>query len=168
MTKTIAVTLGILVATLTMAGIGHAQDVATIQGTIQAVDCNTKALDVKAADGAQYRMYVVPASTTVFVNSNPVSFCTLQQYIGSSVTVSLVPNANQLMVKRVDVNTTVPSSAQSQPSGSVVTGMPDWAKIALGVVLVGALIYLGTQKHDPPQNQPYYLCRDGYWRQSCP
>lgn len=169
MTKTIAVTLVMLMVTLTMVGTGYAQDTATIQGTIQAVDCNTKALDVRAADGAQYRMYVVPASTAVFVNSNPVSFCALQQYIGSTVTVSLVPNGNQLMVKRVDVATTAtPSSAQNPPSGAAINGMPDWAKIALGVVLIGALIYIGTQRHDPPQNQPYYLCRDGYWRPSCP
>ena len=173
-TKSLAVTLGILLATLTLAEVGHAQEVATIQGTIQSVDCNTKALVVKTADGSEYRMYVLPpASTSVFVNSSPVSFCTLQQYIGSNVTVTVAPNGNQLTVKRVDVNATVtPSSSQDQPSKPLITGMPDWAKFALGAVLVGALIYWGSQSQrngPPPQSQqPYYQCRDGSWRQSCP
>ena len=172
MTKSLAVAIGILLATLTLAGVGQAQDVATLQGTIQSVDCNTKALVVKTADGSEYRMYVLPpATTSVFVNSNPVSFCTLQQYIGSKVTVTVAPDGNQLTVKRVDVNTTAtPGSAQNQQSGAVINGMPDWAKIALGVVIVGALIYWGSQRHDPqPQSPPpYYQCRDGSWRQSCP
>lgn len=157
-------------ATLTMAGVGHAQDVATIQGTIESVDCNTKALTLRTADGSQYRMYVLPpASSSIFVNSSPVSFCTLQQYIGSTVTVSVVPNGNRLMVTRVDVNTTAtPSASQNESPKPLVTGMPDWAKIALGLIIVGALVYIGTQRHDPPPNTPYYLCRDGSWRQSCP
>lgn len=171
MRKSLAVTLGILLATLTLAGAGQAQDVATIQGTLQSVDCNTKALAVKTADGSEYRMYASPASTSVFVNSNPVSFCTLQQYVGSSVTVTVAPNGNQLTLKRVEVNSAAnPSSAQNQPSGAVINGMPDWAKIALGVVIVGALVYLGSQKHDPPppSQGPYYQCGDGSWRSYCP
>ncbi len=168
-TKFIAVTLGILVATLTMAGVGQAQEVATVQGTIQSVDCNTKALTLQTADGSQYRMYVLPpASNSVFVNSAPVSFCTLQQYIGSTVNVSVVPNGNRLMVTRVDVTTTATPSSSQNESKPLITGMPDWAKIALGVVIVGALFYFGTQHHDQPQNQRYYQCRDGSWRQYCP
>lgn len=172
MTKSLAVALGILVATLTLAGVGQAQEVTTIQGTIQSVDCNTKALVVQTADGSQYRMYVLPpASTSVFVDSNPVSFCTLQQYIGSNVTVSILPNGSQLAVKRVDVHTTAtPSSTQSPRAGSAINGMPDWAKVAIGVALVGALVYfVGMQKHDSqPQGQPYYQCSDGTWGKSCP
>jgi hypothetical protein len=170
-TRFLAVTLGTLLATLTLAGVGQAQEVATIQGTLQSVDCNTKALVIKTADGSEYRMYVLPpASTSIFVNSNPVGFCTLQQYVGSNVTVSVLPNGNQLVVKRVDVQTTAtPSSTQNQPSGQLINGMPGWAKIALGVAIVGALIYFGTQRHDPPSaSQPYYQCRDGSWGQSCP
>lgn len=166
MTKVAALMLGVLLATLTLAGIGQAQDVATIQGTIQAVDCNTKALEVKTADGSQYKVYVVPASTTVFVNSQPVSFCTLQQYVGSTATVSLVPNGSQLMVKRVDVATTAtPGSTQNQPS-TLIHGMPDWAKYAVGAVLIGALIYFGTRRSSA-QQQPYYQCPDGYYRPNC-
>lgn len=171
-TKSLAVALGILVATLTIAGVGQAQEVTTIQGTIQSVDCNTKALVVRTADGSQYRMYVLPpASTSVFVDSNPVSFCALQQYVGRNVTVSILPNGNQLAVKRVDVYTTAtPSSAQNPPSKGAINGMPDWAKVAIGVALVGALVYfVSSQRHDSqPQNQPNYQCSDGSWGKSCP
>lgn len=168
MTKATAVMLGALLATLSLAGIGQAQDVATIQGTIQAVDCTTKALEVKTPDGAQYKVYVVPASTAVFVNSQPVNFCSLQQYVGSTATVSLVPNGSQLMVKRVDVSTAaVPGSTQNQPSTLINGNVPTWAKIAVGVVLVGALVYFGT-RGSSAQRQPYYLCPDGYYRPACP
>jgi hypothetical protein len=162
--------LGILVATLTMAGVSQAQEVATIQGTIQSVDCNAKALVVQTPDGSQYRMYVSPTSTGVFVNSTPVSFCTLQQYVGSNATVSVLPNGSQLVVKRVDVLTTVTPSPTQNPSGTAAHGMPDWAKVAIGVALVGALVYfVSSQRHDSqPQNQPYYQCSDGSWGKSCP
>lgn len=173
MRKLVALTVGIFLATLTLSGIGKAQAPATIHGTIQAVDCKTNVLLVKADDGTQYNIRVSPGSgSAVFVNSTPVSFCTLQQYIGSSVTVSLVSNGDQLIVKRVDVNNaaTTPAAGPSTISGPpLITGMPKWAEIALGVIIVGALVYIGTQRHDPPtQNQPYYQCRDGSWRQSCP
>ena len=161
--------LGVLVATLTIAGVGHAQEVATIQGTIQSVDCNTKALTVQTADGSQYRMYVLAsASSSVFVNSNPVSFCTLQQYVGSNATVSALPNGGQLVVKRVDVLTTGAPTSTQNTAGH---GMPDWAKVAIGVALVGALVFFASsQRHDTqPQNQPYYRCWDGSWsKSSCP
>lgn len=167
-----AIALVILVATLTMSGIGQAQE-ATIHGTIQAVDCKTNTLVVKAPDGTQYSTRVFPSgsNSTVFVNSAPVSFCTLQQYIGRNVTVLVEPNGDQLMVKRVDVNASATATQSSVPSPApaLITGMPKWAEIALGLVLVGALVYIGTRKHDPPaQSPPYYQCRDGSWRQACP
>lgn len=175
MRKLLALTLGVLVATLTTSGIGQAQDVATIHGTIQAVDCKTNALVVKTPEGTQYGTRIFPASsnTAVFVNSAPVSFCTLQRYIGSNVTVSVVPNGDQLAVTRVDVTaaatTAPPASAPNQAGAPLITGMPKWAEIALGLALVGVLVYIGTRRHDPPaQSQPYYQCPDGSWRQSCP
>lgn len=162
-----------LVATLSMAGVGQAQQVATVQGTIQSVDCYSKALTVRLADGSSYRMYVLPpASNSVFVNSTPVSFCELQQYTGSTVAVSVVPNGSQLTVTRVDVNTTATRSASDQSGKPLITGMPDWAKIAVGVVIVGALVYFGSRRHDPPKDPyyqyPYYKCPDGTIRTFCP
>jgi hypothetical protein len=156
-----------------MAGVGQAQQVATVQGTIQSVDCYSKALTVRMADGSQYRMYVLPpASNSVFVNSTPVSFCTLQQYTGSTVTVSVVPNGSQLAVTRVDVNAAATPSAAQDQSKPLVTGMPDWAKIAVGVALVGALVYFGSRRHDPPKDPyyqyPYFKCPDGSIRTFCP
>lgn len=172
MRNLVPIALVVLVATLTLSGIGRAQDV-TIRGTIQAVDCKANTLVVKGADGTQYSIRVSPSgsNSTVFVNSAPVSFCTLQQYIGSHVTVSVASNGDQLMVRRVDVNATAAAAQSSGPSQGppLITGMPKWAEVALGLVLVGALIYIGTQKHSPPpQSQPSYQCPDGSWRQVCP
>jgi hypothetical protein len=172
-TKFIVVTLAIIVATLTMADAGQAQQVATIQGTIQSVDCYTKALTIRTADGSQYRTYVLPpASNSVFVNATPVSFCSLQQYTGSTATVSVVPNGNQLAVTRVDVSTSATPSSSDNQSRPLITGMPDWAKIAVGAVIVGALVYFGSRRHDPPKDPyyqyPYYKCPDGSIRTFCP
>ena len=148
MRKFVAMTLGILVATLTMSGIGQAQGVTTIRGTIQAVDCQTNALVLRAPDGT----HVFPAgpSTVVFVNSTPVSLCALQQYIGSSATVSVAPYANQWVAERVDVyvaTTTAPTypAPASAPTFSTV---PPWLGIVVGTIIVGGLVYLLVRGHD--------------------
>jgi hypothetical protein len=160
--------LVILVATPTMSGIGQAQGVTTIQGSIQAVDCQTNALVVKAPDGS----HVFPTSTrtAVYVNSAPVSLCTLQQYIGRDATVSLTPYGNQLAVERVDVNVnTPPGPAQGPPSTSLVSGMPKWAAVALAAVLVGGILYIAVNGHQKAaQNEPFHQCSDGSWGQWCP
>ena len=160
--------LVILVATLTMSGIGQAQGVTTIQGTIQAVDCQTNALVVKAADGS----HVFPAGThtAVYVNSAPVSLCTLQQYIGQNAIVSLAPYGSQWTVERVDVNVNAsPGPAQGQPSTSLISGMPKWAEVALAAVLIGGVVYIAVNGHRKAvQNEPYHQCSDGSWGQWCP
>ena len=165
MRKLLSVTLGILVAALTMPGIGQAQGVA-IQGTIQAVDCQTYALVVKGQDGT----HVLPAdpATAVFVDSAPASFCTLRQYIGRSAAVSLVPRGNQSVAERVDV-TVAATSGQAQPQAALISGMPQWGAIALGAVLVGGLLFWGIHgAHKANQSQPYHQCSDGSWGQWCP
>lgn len=162
MRKPIAVILGVLMATLTISDVGLAQGVTTIQGTIQAVDCQTNALVVNASDGT----HVFPAGpyTAVYVNSAPVSFCTLQQYIGKNVTVSVVPSGNQLVLQRVDVSLgSSPAPAPSPPA--LITGLPDWAKVAIALVIIGGLVYIGTRRHDAPaQTQD---CYDSPWGRLC-
>jgi hypothetical protein len=168
MRKLVPMALVILVATLTMSGIGQAQGVTTIQGTIQAVDCQTNALVMKAPDGS----HVFPAGThtAVYVNSAPVSLCTLQQYIGRNATVSLTPYGNQWVVERVDVNVdATPGPVQSPPSPALVSGLPKWAGVALAAVLVGGVLFIALNGHRKAvQNEPYHQCSDGSWGQWCP
>jgi small nuclear ribonucleoprotein (snRNP)-like protein len=162
MRKPVAVILGMLMATLTMSGVGIAQGVTTIQGTIQAVDCQTNALVVNASDGTH--VFPVGPYTAVYVNSAPVSFCTLQRYIGKNVTVSLAPSGNQVVLERVDVSVGAsPAPAPNPPAA--ISGLPDWAKVAIALVVIGGLVYIGTQRHDAPaQNQD---CYDSDWGRWC-
>jgi hypothetical protein len=144
MRKFVATTLGILVATLTMAGIGQAQGFPTVQGTIQAVDCQTNALVLRAQDGT----HVFPAgpSTAVFVNSTPVSLCALQQYIGSSATVSIAPYASQWVAERVDVY--IAATPYPAPAAPTYSTVPPWLGIVVGTIIVGGLVYLLVRGHD--------------------
>jgi hypothetical protein len=160
--------LVMLVATLTMSGIGQAQGVTTIQGTIQTVDCQTNALVVKAADGD----HVLPAGTqtAVFVNSSPATLCTLQQDIGRDATVSLAPNGNQWVIARVDVTVAAtPGPAQAPASTALISGMPKWAEVALAAGLIGGIAYIAVNGHQKAvQSEPYHQCSDGSWGQWCP
>jgi hypothetical protein len=148
MRKFVATTLGILVATLTVSGIGQAQGFTTVQGTIQAVDCQTNALVLRAPDGT----HVFPAgpSTAVFVNSTPVRLCALQQYIGSSATVAVAPYGNQWVAERVDVYiaaTPGPPYPAPAPAPTYSTA-PPWLGIVLGTIIVGGIVYLLVRGHD--------------------
>jgi hypothetical protein len=162
MRKLTAITLGVLVAMLAMSGIGQAQGVTAIQGTIQAVDCRTNSVVLHAPDGT----HVFPAgpNTAVFVNSAPVGLCTLQQYIGASATVSVVPYANQWVAERVDVYVAAtPAPTSPAPTYSSV---PPWLGIVLGTIVVGGLVYLLVRGHDGvvhryPYSGPYDQYRGG-------
>jgi hypothetical protein len=116
MTKLVAMALGMFLAILIMPGIGWAQGTTfVVQGTIQAVDCQTNTLTLNAADGS----HVFPAApnTAVFVDSASASFCTLQQYVGSKATVWVTANGNQLIAGRVDVTIAiVPGVPEPFPS----------------------------------------------------
>ncbi|HLW60807.1 MAG TPA: hypothetical protein VKV57_12905 [bacterium] len=144
MRKFVAVTLGMLMTTLTLSGIGRAQGVTTVQGTIQAVDCQTNALVLNAPDGT----HVFPSGpyTTAFVNSTPVNFCALQQYAGSSATVSIIPNGSQWLAERVDVYVAA-APAPAYPAPTAYAG-PSLAGIVLGTIVVAGLVYLLVRGHD--------------------
>jgi hypothetical protein len=161
MRKLTAMTLGILVATLALAGIGQAQGATAVRGTIQSVDCRTNAVVLNAPDGT----HVFPAgpNTAVFVNSAPVGFCTLQQYIGSSATVSVVPYANQWVAERVDVYVAA-TPAPTYPAPTYSTA-PPWLGIVLGTIVVGGLVYLLVRGHDGAVHRyPYSRQYDQYRR----
>jgi hypothetical protein len=161
MRKLTAMAVGILVATLAMAGVGQAQGVTAIQGTIQAVDCRTNSVVLNAPDGT----HVFPAgpNTAVFVNSAPVGLCTLQQYIGSSATVSIAPYGNQWVAERVDVYVAAaPAPAYPAPTYSAA---PPWLGIVLGTIVVGGLVYLLVRGHDGAVHRyPYNRQYDQYRR----
>jgi hypothetical protein len=101
MKKIVVTVLCILIITLSMPGVGQAQNWIQIQGTIQAVDCQTNALVLNARDG----MHAFPMTpdATVSINSAPASFCTLRQYVGSNATVTVAANGNQLVAGGVNV-----------------------------------------------------------------
>ena len=177
MRKSIAVIIGVLVATLTMSGIGQAQGVTTVQGTIQAVDCQTSAIAINAPDGT----HVFPAGphTTAFVNSAPIGFCGLRQYVGSSATVSVAPYANLWVAERVDVY--VAAAQPPQSPAPTYSSVPSWLGIVLGTVIVGGLVYLLVRGHDgavhrypysgphgPYGGGPYYGPADRYPHQYDP
>jgi hypothetical protein len=164
MRKLVATVLGILTATLSITGIWQAQSASTIQGTIQAVDCQTRALVMDAADGT----HVLPADpyTTAFVDSTAVSFCALHQYLGDNATVTVASSAGQLVAERVDVETAATPTPAPAPA-SAISGLPAWAGIALGTVLVGGLLYLAIHgAQTAAQNQSLQQCYDnpgGRW-----
>jgi len=102
MQRIAAIVLGILLITLGVPGIALAQNVVYVQGNIQAVDCQANTLVLKGANG-EINTLPVTAYTVVFVNSAPISFCALQQYIGSYAVASVAAAENQLVTGRVDV-----------------------------------------------------------------
>jgi hypothetical protein len=105
--------LGVLVVILGMAGLAQAQGEIRVQGTIQAVDCQTNAVVLSAPDGTH--VFPMAPEAAVFVDSSPASFCTLQHYIGSTATVSVTAVGSQLAAGRVDVHTATTPSTPQQP-----------------------------------------------------
>src|SRR5216683_6030089 len=87
MRQAVALLLGMLLPLLGLSGIGNAQSTIQLQGTIQAVDCQSQTVLVNTAGGTN----VVPVSpyAPVSVNSTSIPFCALQQYIGTPATVWL-------------------------------------------------------------------------------
>jgi hypothetical protein len=161
MRRVMATVLGVVLATLSVAGVGHAQGVATIQGTIAAVDCQSNVLVLNTTDGTQ----TVPSGpyTSVFVNGTPTSFCALQPYTGSAATVSVGATGNQLVAQRIDVSAAAQAPVYPAPAPApapAYSGLPTWLGVAIGSVVVGGLLYLLVRGHDGHQYQYPY---NGYY-----
>jgi hypothetical protein len=155
MKRIVGLLLGVLVAALLVPGVSQAQGV-VLQGTIQEVDCQSNAIFITAADGS----HIFPAPSTVFVNSTPVPFCTLQQYIGSDVRVTVEASGSRLVATRVEAygEGVVPSTpvnvAQAAP---IYAPAPQLTGDPLGWMLVGGLLVLLTVDHYGVYRQyPYY------------
>jgi uncharacterized membrane protein YgcG len=127
MTKLVAITVAMAVAILMVPSIGQAQNVITLQGKIQAVDCQANTLTLSASGSSQ--VFPAAPSTAVFVNSAPAaSFCALQQYVGSNAAVWVTASGDQLLAGRVDVSVAaapiVPESVPSYGYGGPYYGGP--------------------------------------------
>jgi hypothetical protein len=93
--------VSVLVTVLGLSGLAQAQNWVRLQGTIQAVDCQTGTL-VLRAPGEKHVMPVSPTAR-IFVNSAPIGLCTLRQYVGSYASVAVTAVNSQLVVGRIDV-----------------------------------------------------------------
>jgi hypothetical protein len=154
MRKAIALLLGTLLPVLGLAGISLAQSSVQVQGTIQAVDCQSQTIVLNDASGSN--TVAATGSTAVVVNSTSVPFCTLQQYVGASATAWLVPGGNEFQLSRIDV--VGPATSASQPLPAPAVSSPSTLGIIVGALAVGALGYIiGRNIASQPAYQPAYV-----------
>lgn len=98
---------------LGVSSIGSAQAVITVQGALQGVDCQANAVALTMPDGVH--VLAVTRYTAAFIDSTPVSLCTLAQYVGSNATVSLTASESQFVAGQIVVHT-VPQPAPPAPA----------------------------------------------------
>jgi hypothetical protein len=115
MKKLTAITLAIVIVTLVVPGLVHAQDIIAIGGTLQAADCQTGTLTLKTADGAP-RVFQTTSMTGVYVNSAAADRCTLPQYAGRDATVWITAAGDHLVAGRVEISAPT-GEFTAQPSG---------------------------------------------------
>jgi hypothetical protein len=153
MRKTIALLLGTLLSVFGLAGISLAQSSVQVQGTIQAVDCQSQTIVLNDASGSN--TVAATGSTAVVVNSTSVPFCTLQQYVGASATAWLFPGGNEFQLSRIDVVGPTTSASQAPPAPAISS--PSTLGIIVGALAVGALGYLiGRNSTSQAAYQPTY------------
>jgi hypothetical protein len=101
MRRVAAVALAVVVVILGAAGAGSAQNFIQVNGVIQAYDCQTNALVLRAPDGVH--VFPLAPNAAVYLNSTPLAFCALRQYVGSYAVASVGANEGQFFAARVDV-----------------------------------------------------------------
>ena len=155
MRKWVALALGLLVPLLGLAGVGNAQSGVQVQGTIEAIDCYAQTIVV--ATPTSTNTIAVAPYTAVFVDSQAVSLCDLQQYVGSQATVWLAPSGNEFVATRIDAVTQAaiaPVAASYQQEA--IAPLPI-AGIVLGTIALAGLIYLLVRASDNHYYRyPYY------------
>jgi hypothetical protein len=153
MRKAIALLLGTLLPVLGLAGMSQAQSSVQVQGTIQAVDCQSETIVLNDANGSN--TMAATGSTAIVVNSTTVPFCTLQQYVGASATAWLVPGGNEFQLSRIDV--VGPATSAFQPVPAPAVSSPSTLGIIVGALAIGALGYIfGRNSTSQPDYQPAY------------
>ncbi|HEV2283854.1 MAG TPA: hypothetical protein VGX75_15830, partial [bacterium] len=151
MRRWVALALGVLVPLLGLAGVGNAQSTVQVQGTIQAVDCQQGTVVIATPDSVN--TIAVAPYTAVLVDSQAVSLCDLQQYVGSQATVWLVPSGNEFIATRIDTTAQAAVAPVALPAQQEAVSPLPIVGVVLGTILLAGLIYL--------------LVRDGgghYWR----
>jgi len=132
----IAVAITIFVSLLRLSGVGQAQTAAEIQGTLDAVDCQSGTMTLDSSGNTQ--TIYASDSTGVAVESSSVPFCTLDGYVGAPVDAWVVPYGSEFIATQVDVTGPVPMLATSQ---TAIAPLPIVGTV-LGTVLISGLLYL--------------------------
>ncbi|HKX18452.1 MAG TPA: hypothetical protein VJT33_10625 [bacterium] len=151
MRSAIAVLIAVFVSLLGFNGVGHAQTLAEIQGTLETVDCQNGTVTTTDASGNTETIYASD-STAVAVQSSSVDFCSLDGYVGAPVDVWVVPDGNEFVATQIDVTGPVPVLASTQ---TTIAPMPI-AGVVLGTILVGGLLYLIAHDGAAYYRYPYY------------
>ena len=154
MQKAIALTLGVLVSLLGLAGVGYAQSGVQVQGTIQGVDCQSGTVAVATSDSTN--TIAVAPYTAVLVDSRAVPLCDLRQYVGSPVTIWVIPEGNQFVATRIDTTAQAAVSPVALPAQQEAISPLPIIGIVLGTILLAGLIYLLVRDHDRYYRYPYY------------
>lgn len=179
MRRLIAIITMVLLGSLGLVGTGNAQlQSVQIQGTIQAVDCQTQQLILNTSGGPTTLQ--VTNQTAIYANGTPASLCALGSVVGAPATALVAPSDNQFVLGRVDVGASV-TPAQPAPGTVLAPSTPPIVGIAIGALLLGGLAYLIL--HHPNNNNrdynpddysgrgysygPYRRCADGSWNQWC-
>jgi len=157
MRKAIALVLGMLLPTLGMADAGLAQSAVSVQGVIQAVDCQSQTVVLSGGSGSN--TLAASAATAVLVNSTSVPFCSLGQYVGAPATAWLLPSGSEFQVTRIDV---VGPAAQVQvpPTPAPAASAPSTGALILGALAIGAIGYIIGHSSAP---QPVYEYDNSPW-----
>jgi hypothetical protein len=103
MRRAAAVTCAVCGLILGVAGVGNAQNWVQVQGIIQAFDCQTNSLVLKAPDGVH--VFPLAPNAAVYINAAPIAPCALRQFAGSFAVASVGASGSQFFAGRVDVYT---------------------------------------------------------------
>jgi len=155
MRKAIALVLGMLLPTLGMADAGLAQSAVSVQGVIQAVDCQSQTVVLSGGSGSN--TLAASAATAVLVNSTSVPFCSLGQYVGAPATAWLLPSGSEFQVTRIDV---VGPAAQAPAAPAPAASAPSTGSLILVALAIGAIGYIIGHSSAP---QPVSEYDNGRW-----
>jgi hypothetical protein len=118
MKKLTAMSLAVVLVTLIVPGLVHAQDLITVGGVLQTADCQANTLTLKTGDGSP-RVFGTASTTAVYINSVAADLCTLPQYAGHDATVWLAAAGDHLVAGRVDISVLpAPVAAQGYSYGT--------------------------------------------------
>jgi len=136
MKRIAVITLAAILATLAVPGLAGAQNQnwIQVQGKITNVDCQNLMLGLRTGPTTQQLQGTT--QSLVFVNREPIGFCTLAQYVGSYATVAVTAAGNQMVAARIDVALIAsppPPPAYSGPPPYPYYYYPYYPPISIGI-----------------------------------